>query len=259
MSMRKIAYNSLYLILSGLLITACDRNPEWIMEENKNISGQATVKVHNNIVNAVRNIVTVDNVPVTGSTVVMFYFTTNGPASFPNTVYGFAVNGGSRSITIKDTASTTTQVPLTFSGNFEAGKNYTIFTYDSVTRPKYKLVETPIVIPADDTTARLRFANMITFPTAPPNVDIYSVKKKANIFTNIAVGTITDYIPFRSAVTDTLYVRTTGSTTNLTLLNTSSQMTLTPTAKRSYTVIFRGTYGSTASPSGRELRLFTDY
>lgn len=264
MTFRKTINNLSFLIVLGIVMVSCDRTPEWILEENKNLSGQATVKVHNNIVNSSRNNIYVDNVNVTGSTGVMFYNPTSGSPSFPNTVYGFAVNAGSRTITIRDTSSASTQIPVTFTYNFEAGKNYTVFTYDSITRAKYKLVETPIVIPADDTTAMLRFANMITYPTAPPNVDIYSVKKKGNIFTNIPLGAITNYVPVRSSVIDTFYVRIAGSTTNLTLNGTTAtvtiqQITANLTAKRSYTLIFRGTFGSPTAPTGRDLRIFTDY
>jgi len=265
---RQISKQLLYISICGFVLAGCDRSPEWIMDQNKNLSGKATVKIHNNVVNSSRNIVLVDNVPVTGSTGVMFYSAPSGPTSFPNTVYGFAVDPGSRTILIRDTLSTSTQLPITVSSNFEANKNYTIFTYDSITRPKFKLVETPIVIPANDTTARLRFANMITFPTTPPNVDIYSVRRKENIFTNISLGTITDYIPIRSNVIDTFHVRVTGTTTNLNLNGTNltsnppvivQQITFNPTAKRSYTLIFRGSWGSHTAPIGRDLRIFTDY
>jgi hypothetical protein len=139
-----------YCLFFGIILISCDRNPEWILEENKNLSGQATVKVHNSIVNSARNNIYVDNVNVTGSTGVMFYSPVSGSPSFPNTVYGFAVNAGQRSITIRDTLATSTQTPVTFTYNFEAGKNYTVFTYDTLNATKYKLVETPIVIPAED-------------------------------------------------------------------------------------------------------------
>lgn len=259
MTFKKII-TSLYMALTVIAITSCDRSPEWIIEEGKNLNGQATVKVHNNIVGSARNNIFVDNVNVTGSTGVVFYNTALGSSSFPNTVLGFAVNAGNRSVTIRDTSTTTTQVPLTFTGNFEAGKNYTIFTYDSINAPKYKLVETPLVIPAEDTISRIRFANMVRSAFAVPNVDVYSVKKGTNIFTNVPVGGITDYINVTGRLTDTLYVRATGTTTNLTLTNTNNLFTITPTYKRSYTIIFRGVYTNTTTANlGRELRTFTDY
>jgi hypothetical protein len=82
---------------------------------------------------------------------------------------------------------------------------------------------------------------------------------KANIFTNVAPGNVTGYVNVVNK-TDTLYVRVAGTTTNLALTNTSNLFTITPTAKRSYTVIFRGVYTNTTTANlGRELRTFTDY
>lgn len=251
-------------LLFVALFVSCERSTDMTIKENMDLTGKATVKIHNSVVNSARNIAFVDNVPVTGATGIMYYVPATGPVSFPNTVYGFAVDAGSRTVLIMDSLSTSTQVPITVTNNFESGKNYTIFTYDSITRAKSKLVETSIVIPADDTTARLRFANMITFPTATPNIDIYSARLKANIFSNVSVGSVTDYTPVRSLVADTFYVRIAGTTTNLTLNGTAGTTQIvglitTLTSKRSYTMIFRGLYGSTATPTGREIRIFTDY
>jgi hypothetical protein len=260
----KIIRSYIPALLFGVVLISCERSTDMTIQENMDLSGKAIVKIHNSVVNSSRNIAFVDNVPVTGAAGIMYYVPASGPVSFPNTVYGFAVNAGSRSILIRDSSSTSTQIPTTVTGNFEAGKNYTIFTYDSITRVKSKLVETSIIIPDNDTTARLRFANMITFPTATPNIDIYSARLKANIFSNVPVGSVTDYTLVRSLVADTFYVRVTGTTTNITLNGTSGPtqiIGLSPvfTSKRSYTLIFRGLYGSTATPTGRELRIFTDY
>jgi hypothetical protein len=106
--------------------------------------------------------------------------------------------------------------------------------------PKQKTVKNDIIIP-DDTTARVRFANFIYSKTPVPNVDLFSVKRNANVFTNVATTDVTGYIPFNSAVTnataDTLMVRETGTTILLAQLNTYL-----PIRKRSYTLVLRGSY-----------------
>jgi hypothetical protein len=165
------------------------------------------------------------------------------------------VKPGSHTVLIKDSLATSTQLPITFTGNFEPNKYYTIFTYDTLTAAKYKMVETNITIPTADTVSRIRFANFAFSTTAMPNVDLFSVKRNANVFTNIAPTQVTDFIDHPGRITDTFYVRATGTTTNLTPV-----FTVTPTYKRSYTIVFRGRYNTTGTTGvARMLSLHTDY
>jgi len=145
--------------------------------------------------------------------------------------------------------------------------------YDTFTAVKQKTVQTNIVIPAD-TTARLRFANLIYNPVAlPGGFDIFSTRRNAVIFSNVRETEVTDYIPYASALTDTFYVRLNGSSANLqnvdtigkpTILNV--QAVLTPTRLRSYTLVWRGGFRSSnnrtttgaAIGSARILSTFTN-
>ena len=68
------------------------------------------------------------------------------------------------------------------------------------------------------------------------------MKRAANLFTNIPVTGVTDYIPYASSLTDTLYVRETGTMTQLAVLNGFN-----PTQLRSYTLVFRGRYQTTGT------------
>jgi hypothetical protein len=117
-------------------------------------------------------------------------------------------------------------------------------------------VKDNVVIPAD-TTSRVRFANLIYSATAVPNVDIYSVRRAQNIFSNVALNNATDFIPFFSnaPISDTLHVRATGTLTNLATLASFN-----PLPKRSYTLVFRGRY-ATPGPTGigRQLTVFLTY
>ena len=67
----------------------------------------------------------------------------------------------------------------------------------------------------------------------------------------MAVTGVTDFIPVPSAFTDTFYVRETGTTNQLAVLNG-----LTPTEKRSYTLVFRGRYETTSGTIARTLSSF---
>jgi hypothetical protein len=161
---------------------------------------------------------------------------------FPGTAYSFKVNAGSRSFTIKDTLPATTQVPLTFTQTMEAGKSYTIFTYDTITSTKQATVLNNIVVPTD-TSSRLRFANFIYNTTPVANVDVYSYKKGtgAPLFANVATNQVTDFIPYASLQTDTLYVYAAGTTSPL--IVKQAVPSLVPT--RSYTSAYNGSYRGT--------------
>jgi hypothetical protein len=223
------------------------------------------------MVNASRNYVYVDTKPVTGSLL------TPGIV-FPATGLGFTVPGGLRDFLVRDTLPASPQIPLSFAENLSANKSYTLFVYDTTTAPRQKTVETEIIVPTDNS-ARIRFASFVYSPTAIPTAfDIFSVKRNANIFTNVNLTDVTAFIPYQSNVTDTFYIRPTGTGTNLqnwsrnpqpagTLVNI--QLILTPLPKRSYTIVFRGGYRSSniqnltspfaANPHVRTLSSFVNY
>jgi hypothetical protein len=161
----------------------------------------------------------------------------------------------------------TTSTPLSFSENMQSGGAHTIFVYDTINAPKQKTVPTLLEVPKDNS-ARLRFANFVYSPIAIPAVDIFSKRKNAVIFSNVQVTDVTGYIPYDSGVTDTFYVRQTGTTTNIQNWRTTAPAqfidligVLTPTAKRSYTLVFRGGWRASASNNTtvRTLSTFTNY
>ncbi len=225
-----------YLIIGScfcaslMMITSCNKELDPTIEENFDFTNTSNVQLYNAIVGSNRTFLYIDNKPINGATIAY-------GASFPANAYGFAVMGAGNNFLIKDTLSTSTQAPISFQPNLEAGKNYTIFVYDTSTAPKQLTVETNIVVPTD-TTARLRFANLQYSVVARPAVDVFSVKRQSNIFTNISKAQVTDFIPYASASNDTLIVRETGTNVTVAQLNG-----INPTLKRSYTVVLRG--GST--------------
>jgi hypothetical protein len=192
------------------------------------------VQVFSATVKATRNYVYVDGVPVSGAAVAF-------GGVFPGTAYSFKVNSGSRTFLIKDTLPATTQTPITFTQSMDPGKSYTVFTYDTILSVKQLTVVNDVVIPAD-TTCMLRFANFIYNTTPVPNVDVYSFRRgAAPVFTNVATAAVTNFIPYASGLSDTLYVYATGTTTPL--LAKQLVPSLVPT--RSYSAVYSGSYRGT--------------
>ena len=229
--------------LAGLLLMltslSCSKSLKETFLTQSNFSNTSQIQVYIPMVNATRNYIYIDGNPITGSTM-------STASIFPSSGYAASITGGLRNFLVRDTSSliTATQVPLSFAENMQAGKNYTIFIYDTISAPKQKTVQTDIVIPSD-TTARLRLANFVYNPTGIPAVDVYSFIKGANIFTNLQVTDVTGFIPYASGAnvpgattTDTLYFRETGT------LNQITKQAITLTLKRNYTVVLRGSYRS---------------
>ena len=102
----------------------------------------------------------------------------------------------------------------------------------------------------------IRFVNAVLNDTAGKNVDIYSTRLAANMFTNQAPGTATAFIsvPY-TLVSDTLIARRPGTTFELARYTTVSV----PLAReRAYTLIYKGTPGSTTGTKGRSLVTYTN-
>lgn len=224
------------LISVAIIYCGCDKETPAVATVSSDFSNAAQVQVFNGTVkSATRNYVYVDGTPVSGVT-----FSSGGV--FPATAYAFNVRAGLRAFLIKDTLSTSTQAALSFGQTMEATKFYTIFMYDTITSPKQVTVTNNIVVPSD-TSSRLRFANLIYNTTAVPNVDVYSYRRgtSAPVFTNIPTTGVTDFIPYASGLTDTLYVYATGTTSPLIVKTLVSSLT----PQRSYTAAYNGSYRGT--------------
>jgi hypothetical protein len=215
----------------GLSCTKAD--PKSLAPIQYNLANNAVVQVYNASIPSAatdprKNYVYINGTPLTGAAVSYGSF-------FPATGPGAAVRTGLNAFQIKDTLPTATQPVLAFPANLEAGKNYTVFMYDTFTAIKQKMVETNLVTPTD-TTSRVRFANFVYYPTAIPGIDIFSKKRNDYVVQNLLPTQVTDFIPYASTVNDTLYVYEAGNPANkLDTLNGFN-----PTRLRSYTLIFRG-------------------
>ncbi|MGH2553075.1 MAG: hypothetical protein ACRDEB_05125 [Chitinophagaceae bacterium] len=249
MKLSTIKRNCFAISAISLLAFSCvKQNGKEVALEQYDFANKTFVQVYNGVLNSTRNYVYVDGVQLTGAAIAF-------AATFPSTPSNFAITSGVRAFLIRDTLSTSTQPPMTFAESFESNKNYTIFMYDSLTTPKQKTVKNDIIIPSD-TTTRIRFANFIFSKTAVPNVDVFSVRRNANVFTNVAVTDVTGYIPHPSSSktveNDTLYVRETGTLNLLATMNGFAPIRL-----RSYTLVFRGRYLTTSGTIARTLSSFS--
>lgn len=235
------------LILSSLaaMLFACKKDYKIsVATYASDLSGSAFVKVIDATLNSSRTYVYQDALQIPLSGTAMSIAFASGTGSFPaNTTYA-SVPAGSRVIIVKDTTSTTKQKLISVAQNLNAGSYYTLFMYDTTTNATPLFVQDSISTTNDGTTARIRFANLIYASTS--NVDIYSSHAGNNLFTNISPAQVSGFITIPANVTDTFYVRATGTTTNLASYPPSPVITgatpLTPTAGRSYTLVFEGKY-----------------
>ena len=171
-----------------------------------------------------------------------------------STITAFAtILPGARTIRVYDSAAVPLQTPVSVSATFDAGKFYTVYTYDTSNAVK-ALIQNDVFTVPSDTTANVKFVNIIYSSSTIPNVDLYSRRKRANIATNIAPLGNSNYIKHITGLSDTLEVRATGTTTALTIFNG-----FTFNAKRTYNVVFRGRYQSTSGTMSRGLTVMATY
>ena len=244
----KITYLSC-CVMGIIMLAACEKKYDYTATYNTDLSGQTNIKVFVSTLNAARNYVYAGTTPLTGTTL-----SYSGTSVFPSGSSYSSLPSGNINIVIKDTLPTTTQLPLNFSATFDAGKFYSIFTYDTLTATKYKIVTDQIVVPTD-TSIRFRFANFFYSATPVTGVDVFSFKAGANIATNVLTNDVTGFTNhlFRS---DTLYVRAAGTTSpDLVKLFYSGF-----TPQRSYTAIMRGRYqNSGVQPVPRTISIYNTY
>ena len=241
----------LFSIIKGSILTAtilvvasCAKEAETThIGEISDLSNKALVQVYNAIVTSPGSFISVDNAQINGTATASAL---GYGSAFPTSSF-FVAEPGLRLLNVKPSVATSTQTIMNFSETFNPGSRYSIFLYDTLNAAKQITVQANIEIPSD-TSARLRFANFAYFPGGAPAIDIYSVKKKANVATNLAFTQVTQYIPHPAAIADSFIVRQ-----NIAPNTALDTLIFNPTRKRSYTLLFRGRYrtneaGGASSP-----------
>ena len=233
------------IALSLFSISSCTKSFDDKLVSDQNYQSTATTQVYIATVGAARNYVYLDSKPVNGAAL------TAGNL-FPSSGVGFSVPAGFRALMIRDTLSTTTQPQLSLGMTFQGGSSYTIFTFDTLSSVKLKVVDTKIVTPSD-TSCRIRFANFAYNGVAnTPSIDILSTGKNEIVATNIPYTTVTEFIAHPSALTgEGFQIREAGTSNVLASVSGVSLV-----AKRSYTIIYRGSH---RNPTGRSVSVFNNY
>lgn len=245
--MKKYITGITIFLLALFIAACCKKNDDILFNKYDVAKTQALAQVYVATVNAARNVLFVDGQAISWST-------TGLGGIFPSTLAnGFTLDPGIRNFLVKDTLPTSTQVPLSFQQQVDAGKKYTIFLYDTITSPKVKTVETNIVIPSD-TTARLRFANFFYSKSAIPAFDIFSKRRNISVASNLKATDVTDFMPFPSYYNDTLIFSEAG-TSNIAF--TLNGINLTP--KKSYTLVLRGRYKIATGTDGMGATTYVTY
>ncbi len=214
------------IIVYAICIIGCTKNSDPIAITTTT-AGNATVQVYNAAISTSRNYIYLDSKPIVGSALAF--------AAVLPTTYRFVVTPGTHQVLIKDTLPTTTQSQLNFTQAFDADADYSIFMYDTSTTVKQKTVKNNISF-SSDTIPLIRFANFIYSPNPLPALDVYSVKKGINIFSNVSVADVTNFVPYVGVANDTIQIRQVGTTIsiiNLIGLNPAPN-------KRIYTLILNG-------------------
>ncbi|MFN8289713.1 MAG: hypothetical protein U0U70_05635 [Chitinophagaceae bacterium] len=229
---------------AGFILASCTKGADSRLTTQTDLTNKTQIRVVVATVNASRNYVYVDGSPLNGASL------TSGSVFPSSGVYAASIDPGVKNFLVRDTLTAATQIPLSFAENMQPAHNYTVFLYDTINAPKQRTVETKYEIPADHS-CRLRFANFIYNASAVPNIDVFSVIKNANVFTNVPVTGVTDFIPYPiNTAPDTLYIRETGTLTNVVSVPVGST---TFNDKRSYTLLYRGSYKGTKATT-----LYTD-
>ena len=157
------------------------------------------------------------------------------------------VPAGPQSIRItvngKQTPDSTTLLTLT--KTLVAGSYYTFIITDEVmgTNEARQMWLKDNFALTDTNNFTLRFVDAVLNDPAP--VDVYSFRKAANLFTNVTPGTASAFVtsPY-TTLSDTLYVRTAGTTTEIARINLIYGSTTAPNRGRAYTVLYKGQFGN---------------
>jgi hypothetical protein len=182
----------------------------------------------------------VNGVKVNGS------FLTYG-SSFPTTsnlYVGVPAGPQSIRITVNGVLTPDSITLGSFNKTLESGAYYSFIITDSVLKgndAKQMFIRDNFTL-TDTSHFTLRFINAVL--NDPGSVDVYSYRNAANIFSNIPAATVTPFMIFPyTLLSDTLSIRTAGTTTEIVRINGAVF-----TRSRAYTLLYRGLLGSATKP-----------
>jgi hypothetical protein len=185
-------------------------------------------------------------------------FLTYGSIFPGNTTPYLAVPAGPQSlrITVNGVLTPDSITLASLNKTLEPGGYYSFIITDSVLKSNEakQMFLRDLVAKTDTAHFSLRFVHALLNDTVGKNVDIYSVRYKTNIFSNIAPGTATPFsVLDYTALTDTLIVRRPGFLYPLDSLRGASFA-----RQRAYTVVYKGLPGTTTGTKARTLTQHTN-
>ena len=255
---KNIAY---IIILVGTLgfLWSCSKDLEKVAPTNS-LDGFAYIKIaqyspnFRQVVNGKDSI----NVYVNGAKLNGAFLTYGSIFPSATNLYAAVPPGAPQTIRITVNGVTTPDsVTLaTFTKTLVAGSYYSLMITDSVlttNEAKQIFVQDKFTI-TDTSHFTMRIVHAILNDTAGKNIDVYSMRQAANMFSNVSPGTVSAFNsqPYYF-VADTLIVRRAGTTFELARLSTAAS----PIGRqRAYTLLYKGVPNTTTGTKGRSLVTF---
>ena len=145
---------------------------------------------------------------------------------------------------------------FTINKSLDANNYYSIIITDSIlslNNAQQIFVKDNFTI-ADTLHYTMRFMHAIVNDTAGKNVDVYSQRNAANVFSNISPPTTTTFTTFNYTIQfDTLIVRRAGTLFELARLNG-----VVLARQRAYTLVYKGQAGATTGTKPRAVTIYTN-
>ncbi|HAI83250.1 MAG TPA: hypothetical protein DCL43_06245 [Chitinophagaceae bacterium] len=246
MLLKKISTWGTAALAGAIVLAACERDYESVQVNNTQLGDRAYLKIINSTINSARNFISIDGARLNGAALLYSNTSAFSVSLFPQQNSGAyaAVRSGTVRLVMADTLTTSTQPAYNQSVTLNPNTYYTLFSYDTVNAAKYLLIQDnfPSFFSVD-TTAAIRFANFMHAPAAAnaPNVDFVSARMGL-LASNVPLTGVTPFNGrFRANITDTLFVRPTGTSTNL------YNFTINALPRRSYTIVWRGRFTNTTA------------
>lgn len=160
-------------------------------------------------------------------------------------------------ITVNGVTTPDSVTIATFTKTFTAGNYYSLLLTDSLlnSNDAKQIFVQDNFTPVDTSHYSIRFAHLIMNDSAGKNVDVYSTRQAANLFSNVSPGTVTPFtVQNYTQLSDTLIVRRAGGSLELARINTAVLA-----RQRAYTLVYRGVPNTTTGTKGRSLIIQTNY
>jgi hypothetical protein len=256
--MKKYISSILLLSFTIVLLWSCDEKIE-LVSSTSSPSGLAYIKIGQYSPNFRTVFGNRDSINVYANGVKLNgNFLTYG-SIFPSTSNLYAaVPAGTQALRITvNGVNTPDSITLaTITKTLTAGNYYSFMLTDSaLTTNESKQIfvqDNPVI--SDTSHITVRFIHAVLNDTLGKNVDVFSMRLNANIFSNVAPGTTTPFIsePY-FFISDTLIVKRAGINFELARVTTVA----TPIQRqRAYTLIYKGNAANTTAPKGRSLSYF---